>query len=39
MTESQLMFTDVDEVYHIKQNVLARFRRNPEFKKIRDNYA
>jgi len=36
---AQLMFTDVDEVYRIKQNVLARFRRNPEFKKIRDNYA
>jgi hypothetical protein len=36
---SQLMFEDVDEVYRIKQNVLARFRRDPEFKRIRNDYA
>lgn len=36
---ASLMFADVDEVYRVKQNVLARFRRDPEFKKILDNYA
>ncbi len=28
------MFSDVDEVYRIKQNILARLRRDPEFKKL-----
>jgi hypothetical protein len=27
-------FTDVDEVYKIKQNILARLRRDPELKKL-----
>ena len=35
----QVMFSDVDEVYRIKQNVLARFRRDPEFRKLRDDYT
>ncbi len=30
----QTMFSDVDEVYRIKQNILARLRRDSEFKKL-----
>ncbi len=28
------VFSDVDEIYRIKQNVLARLRRDPEFRKL-----
>ena len=28
------VFSDVDEVYRVKQNVLARLRRDPEFRKL-----
>jgi hypothetical protein len=28
------LFTDVDEVYRVKQNVIARLRRDPEFRKL-----
>jgi hypothetical protein len=28
------VFSDVDEVYRVKQNVLARLRRDPEFQKL-----
>lgn len=31
-----IMFSDVDEVYRIKQNVLARLRRDPDFQKFLD---
>ena len=37
--QSQIMFSDVDEVYLIKQNVLARFRHNPEFRKFQEDYT
>ena len=30
----QDMFSDVDEVYTIKQNVIARLRRDPDFRKF-----
>ena len=32
------MFSDVDEVYRVKQNVLARLRRDAEFKKLLDGH-
>ncbi len=28
------LFSDVDEIYRVKQNVLSRFRRDPEFRKF-----
>jgi hypothetical protein len=33
------MFTDVDEIYRIKQNVVARLRRDPDIKKLFDKDA
>ncbi|HLF27408.1 MAG TPA: sigma-70 family RNA polymerase sigma factor [Anaerolineae bacterium] len=34
----QVLFDEVDEVYRIKQNVLARLRRDPEFRKLLGEY-
>jgi len=28
------LFTDIDEIYRVKQNVIARLRRDPEFRKF-----
>lgn len=35
-SQFRTMFSDVDEVYRIKQNILARLRRDPEFKRLFD---
>ena len=37
-SQFRTMFSDVDEVYRIKQNILARLRRDPEFKKLLDEH-
>jgi hypothetical protein len=37
-SQFRTMFSDVDEVYRIKQNILARLRRDPEFKKLLDKH-
>jgi len=29
-------FTDIDEIYRVKQNVISRLRRDPEFRKLMD---
>jgi hypothetical protein len=28
------LFNEVDEIYRVKQNVIARLRRDPEFRKL-----
>jgi hypothetical protein len=28
------LFTDIDEIYRVKQNIIARLRRDPEFRKF-----
>ncbi len=33
------LFSDVDEIYRVKQNVLARLRRDPELKKLYGRYV
>lgn len=37
-SQFRTMFSDVDEVYRIKQNILARLRRDLEFKKLLDEH-
>jgi hypothetical protein len=32
------LFSDLDEIYRIKQNVIARLRRDAEFQKLLDQY-
>ena len=34
LEHSPKLFSDVDEIYRVKQNVLARLRRDPEFRKF-----
>lgn len=29
------LFSDIDEIYRVKQNIIARLRRDPEFRKLR----